>query len=130
VPDPERVAVYGSSYGGYAALCGAAFTPELYRCAIAHAAPCNLRTFIQSTPAYGGVNAARLLRRIGDPARHADLLWSRSPMSRLHQIKIPLLIAHGARDPRVSIGEPEQLVAALRACERFLSEHLGGRYEG
>jgi dipeptidyl aminopeptidase/acylaminoacyl peptidase len=156
--DPDRVAIYGSSYGGYAALCGAAFTPDLYRCAIAHAAPTDLRTFIRNTPAYNGANATRLLRRVGDPSNDADLLWSRSPLSGIDRVRIPLLISHGVHDPRVPVDESRHVVAALKrggvphqyllfedeghtltrprnrlafyaACERFLARHLGGRYQ-
>jgi dipeptidyl aminopeptidase/acylaminoacyl peptidase len=96
--------------------------------------------------------------RLGDPAKDADFLWSRSPLSRVDDIRIPLLIAQGANDPRVKQAESEQIVAALRekgiaheyllfpdeghgfarpenrlrfyaAAERFLAQHLGGRCE-
>ena len=85
-------------------------------------------------------------------------MWSRSPLSRVDEIRIPLLIAQGANDPRVKQIESEQIVAAMRekgipyeymlfddeghgfakpenrlkfyaAAERFLAAHLGGRCE-
>ncbi|MEU4247995.1 S9 family peptidase [Amycolatopsis sp. NPDC026612] len=156
--DPARLAVYGVSYGGYAALAGAAFTPDLFRCAVAVAAPVNLGTFVGSVPDYWPHVRARMARRVGDPDLDAEFLWSRSPLSRAADIRVPLLLAHGGNDPRVPVGEAAQLVDALRAngieheylcypdeghgfhrpanvlgfhaaAERFLARHLGGRCE-
>jgi dipeptidyl aminopeptidase/acylaminoacyl peptidase len=156
--DPSRVAIYGGSYGGYAALAGATFTPDLYRCAVDIVGPSNLKTLIETIPPYWAPMIAQFHRRVGDPARDADFLWSRSPLSRASSIRIPLLIAQGANDPRVKQAESEQIVAALKdagidyeymlfpdeghgfakpenrlrfyaAAERFLARHLGGRAE-
>jgi dipeptidyl aminopeptidase/acylaminoacyl peptidase len=156
--DPARVAIYGGSYGGYAALVGAAFTPDLFRCAVDIVGPSNLKTLIETVPPYWAPMIAQFHRRLGDPAKDADFLWSRSPLSRVGDIRIPLLIAQGANDPRVKQAESEQIVAALKAAgidheymlfpdeghgfakpenrlrfyavaERFLARHLGGRAE-
>jgi dipeptidyl aminopeptidase/acylaminoacyl peptidase len=156
--DPSRVAIYGGSYGGYAALVGASFTPDLFSCAVDIVGPSNLKTLIETIPPYWAPLIAQYHRRVGDPATDADFLWSRSPLSRVHDIKIPLLIAQGANDPRVKQAESEQIVAALReagieheyllfpdeghgfakpenrlrfyaAAEKFLARHLGGRSE-
>jgi dipeptidyl aminopeptidase/acylaminoacyl peptidase len=156
--DPARVAIYGGSYGGYAALVGASFTPDLFSCAVDIVGPSNLKTLIETIPPYWAPLIAQYHRRVGDPATDADFLWSRSPLSRVHDIRIPLLIAQGANDPRVKRAESEQIVAALReagieheyllfpdeghgfakpenrlrfyaAAEKFLARHLGGRSE-
>jgi len=156
--DPARVAIFGGSYGGYAALVGATFTPEVFRCAIDLCGPSNLKTLIETIPPYWAPGVARFHRRVGDPAKDAEFMWSRSPLSRVRAIRIPLLIAQGANDPRVKQDESEQIVAALReagieheymlfedeghglakpenrlrfyaAAERFLAHHLGGRAE-
>jgi dipeptidyl aminopeptidase/acylaminoacyl peptidase len=111
--DPARVAIYGGSYGGYAALAGAAFTPDLYCCAVDIVGPSNLITLIESVPPYWAPMIAMFHQRVGDPAKDADFLWSRSPLSRADAIRIPLLIAQGANDPRVKQAESEQIVAAL-----------------
>jgi dipeptidyl aminopeptidase/acylaminoacyl peptidase len=95
---------------------------------------------------------------VGDPSKDVDFLWSRSPLSRAADIRVPLLIAQGVNDPRVKQAESEQIVAALKeagidyeymlfpdeghgfakpenrlrfyaAAERFLARHLGGRAE-
>jgi dipeptidyl aminopeptidase/acylaminoacyl peptidase len=156
--DRDRVAIYGGSYGGYAALVGAAFTPDVFRCAVDIVGPSNLKTLLETIPPYWAPMRAQLYKRVGDPSRDADFLWSRSPLSRASDIRIPLLIAQGANDPRVKQAESEQIVAALEAAgidheymlfpdeghgfakpenrlkfyaaaERFLAKHLGGRFE-
>jgi dipeptidyl aminopeptidase/acylaminoacyl peptidase len=156
--DRERVAIYGGSYGGYAALAGVTFTPDLYRCAVDIVGPSNLKTLIETIPPYWQPQIALFHQRVGNPETEADFLWSRSPLSRAASIKTPLLIAQGANDPRVKQAESEQIVAALRdagidyeymlfpdeghgfakpenrlkfyaAAERFLARHLGGRAE-
>jgi dipeptidyl aminopeptidase/acylaminoacyl peptidase len=156
--DPARVAIYGGSYGGYAALAGAVFTPDLYRCAVDIVGPSNLITLIETIPPYWAPLIAQFHHRVGDPAKDADFLWSRSPLSAVDRIRIPLLIAQGANDPRVKQSESEQIVAALEKAgidhdymlfpdeghgfakpenrlkfyaeaERFLAQHLGGRAE-
>jgi dipeptidyl aminopeptidase/acylaminoacyl peptidase len=156
--DPARVAIFGGSYGGYAALAGAAFTPGLYRCAVDLCGPSNLKTLLETIPPYWAPAAPRLYRRVGNPETDVEFLWSRSPLSRAAGIRIPLLIAQGANDPRVKQAEAEQIVAALTAAgieheymlfpdeghglvkpanrlrfyaatERFLARHLGGRAE-
>ncbi len=156
--DPSRVAIYGGSYGGYAALAGAAFTPDVYRCAVDIVGPSNLKTLIETVPPYWAPMIAQFHRRVGDPATEEDFLRSRSPLSAADKIRIPLLIAQGANDPRVKQAESEQIVQALRdagieheyllfpdeghgfakpenrmrfyaAAERFLARHLGGRAE-
>ncbi len=156
--DPSRVAIMGGSYGGYAALAGAAFTPDLFRCAVDIVGPSNLITLIETIPPYWAPMIAQFHRRVGDPAKDKDFLWSRSPLSAAEQIRIPLLIAQGANDPRVKQAESEQIVAALEkagiehdymlfedeghgfakpenrlkffaAADRFLSRYLGGQAE-
>ncbi|HEY2641630.1 MAG TPA: S9 family peptidase [Streptosporangiaceae bacterium] len=156
--DPSRVAILGGSYGGYAALAGAAFTPDLYRCAVDIVGPSNLITLIETIPPYWAPMIAQFHNRVGDPAKDKDFLWSRSPLSAAEQIRIPLLIAQGANDPRVKQAESEQIVAALEkagiehdymlfedeghgfakpenrlkffaAADKFLSRYLGGQAE-
>jgi dipeptidyl aminopeptidase/acylaminoacyl peptidase len=154
--DRDRVGIYGGSYGGYAALAGAAFTPDVYRCAVDLVGPSNLLTLINSFPEYWKPMIALWHRRVGNPEVDHDMLWERSPLSRVDDIRIPVLVAQGANDPRVTQAEAEQIVAALKekglphdyllfpdeghglakpenrekfyaAAEAFLAEHLGGR---
>lgn len=156
--DPAKVAIFGGSYGGYAALIGATFTPEVFCCAVDLVGPSNLKTLIETIPPYWAPMVAQFHRRVGNPATDSAFMWSRSPLSRVDNIKIPLLIAQGANDPRVKQDESEQIVAAMRAAgieheyllfpdeghgfakpenrlaffaaaEKFLARHLGGRSE-
>ncbi len=158
IADPEKVAIYGGSYGGYAALVGAAFTPDLFCCAVDIVGPSNLKSWITSVPPYWSAMLALLYKRIGNPDTEEEFLKSRSPLFKVDQIKIPMLIAQGANDPRVPQAESEQIVEALKekgieheymlfedeghgfakpenrlefyaAAEKFLAKHLGGRYE-
>ncbi len=143
--DPKRVAIYGGP-------------PEIYCCAVDIVGPSNLKTLIETVPPYWAPMIAQFHRRVGDPEKDVEFLWSRSPLSRADQISIPLLIAQGANDPRVKQAESEQIVAALEeagieheyllfpdeghgfakpenrmifyaAAEKFLAHHLGGRSE-
>lgn len=113
--DPARVAIMGCSYGGYAALVGAAFTPSVFSCAIDLCGPSNLLTMLaagapQRTPLQAFMHA-----QVGDPQTERDMLWERSPLSRVDEIRIPILVVQGANDVRVPREEAEQLVAALEA---------------
>ena len=113
--DPARVAIYGGSYGGYAALAGAAFTPGVYRCAIDVVGPSNLITLIKSIPPYWEPMKRIFDLRVGAVETEEAFLKERSPLFHVDKIEIPLLIAQGAHDPRVKQAESEQIVAALRA---------------
>ena len=115
IADPSRVAIYGGSYGGYAALAGAAFTPDVYRCAVDVVGPSNLITLIQSIAPYWEPMKRIFDLRVGSVDREEEFLKSRSPLFHVDKITIPLMIAQGAHDPRVKQAESEQIVAALRA---------------
>jgi dipeptidyl aminopeptidase/acylaminoacyl peptidase len=156
--DRDRVGIYGGSYGGYAALAGAAFTPEVFRCAVDMVGPSNLMTLIASVPEYWKPQIAIFHTKVGNPETERDLLWERSPLSRVDDIAIPILVAQGKNDPRVTVVEAEQIVEAMAkkgidheyllfedeghglarpenrerfyaAVERFLAQHLGGRMQ-
>jgi dipeptidyl aminopeptidase/acylaminoacyl peptidase len=156
--DRKRVAISGGSYGGYAALVGATFTPDVFCCAVDVVGPSNLKTLIESIPPYWAPIVAQFHERVGNPETETDLLWERSPLSRVDQIRIPILVAQGANDPRVKQAESEQIVNAMRekgidhvyllfgdeghgfakpenrmkffqVAEQFLAKHLGGRAE-
>ena len=161
IADPKRVAIFGGSYGGYATLAGVAYTPDLYACGIPYVAPSSLVTLIESFPAYWRpfLKGSWYLR-VGDPAIEADRadLIARSPLFKADQIKVPLLVVHGANDPRVKKAESDQIIVSLRekrkdveyivapdeghgfrsaenrlalsvAMEKFLAKHMGGRVQ-
>ncbi|MBI5209308.1 MAG: S9 family peptidase [Elusimicrobia bacterium] len=115
IADPRRVGIYGGSYGGYAALAGAAFTPDVYACAVDLVGPSNLETLIKSIPPYWEPLRRVFDLRVGDVDKEPGFLRKRSPLFRADRIKIPLLIAQGANDPRVKKAESEMIVSALRS---------------
>ena len=117
VTTPDKIAIYGGSYGGYATLVGLAFTPDRFACGVDIVGPSNLRTLLDSIPPYWKSFFEEFARRIGDPRTEEGrkLLAERSPLSRVDAIKRPLLIAQGANDPRVKQAESDQIVSAMKS---------------
>jgi dipeptidyl aminopeptidase/acylaminoacyl peptidase len=116
IADPKKVAIYGGSYGGYAALAGAAFFPDTFRCAIDEFGPSNLFTLFATMPPWWNVDVRNLFfTRVGDPDKSEDraYLTRASPLFSADKIHIPMLIAQGANDARVKPAESEQIVTAL-----------------
>jgi dipeptidyl aminopeptidase/acylaminoacyl peptidase len=117
IADPARVGIYGGSYGGYAALVGVTFTPDVFAAAVSYVGPSSLVTLTRSFPAYWRpMLASTWFRYVGDPEKPDDLadMERRSPLGRVDQIRTPLLVIQGANDPRVTKQESDQIVAALR----------------
>lgn len=112
--DPNRIAIVGASFGGYSALMGAASTPDLFRCAVDAFGPTNLVTFLRNLPPSWAMAGPTFTRRIGDPVADEEMLLDRSPLLKVDRIKIPILVAQGAKDIRVLRDESEAMVAALR----------------
>ena len=120
IADPKRVAIFGMSYGGYAALAGLAFSSELYAAGISFAGPSNLVTFLQTIPSYWTPERGRITERLGSLDNPDDVvrLQRQSPVYSVQKITAPLLVIQGANDPRVKRAESDQIVAALRALGR------------
>ena len=114
IADKSRLAIYGGSYGGYAALAGATFTPDLYACAVSYVGPSNLFTLLESIPPYWKPFIEMEYEEIGDPVKDKELLEAVSPVFHADKIKIPLFVAQGANDPRVNKAESDQIVEAVR----------------
>jgi len=116
IADPKRIGILGGSYGGYAALAGVAFTPDLYAAAVDIVGPSNLMTLLGSLPPYWEAGRKIMYARMADPDTPAGQQWleERSPLFSAAEIKTPLLVVQGANDPRVNRREAEQIVIALR----------------
>jgi len=112
--DPKRVCIYGGSYGGYATLEGLVKTPDLYACGVDYVGVSNLFTFMNTIPPYWKPFLAMMHEMVGDPEKDKERLAASSPALNADRIKAPLLIAQGARDPRVNKDESDQMVAALK----------------
>lgn len=155
IADPDRLVIMGASYGGYAALAGLTRDPELFAAAIAEVGPSNLRTLLASFPPYWESARAITERMIGVGTVDLDAI---SPINHVDQIQRPLLLGHGANDPRVKLQESETIASAMEArglpidfvvfpdeghgfanprnnlamialVEAFLQQHIGGRAE-
>jgi len=158
VADPERVCIYGGSYGGYATLAGVTFTPDLYACGIDYVGVSNIFTWLEAIPPYWTPYREMLYEMVGNPETDKELLEAASPFFHVDRIKVPLLVAQGANDVRVPQAESDRIVEALKArgidvpymvkdneghgfgneenrfdlyreMEGFLGKHLGGRVE-
>jgi dipeptidyl aminopeptidase/acylaminoacyl peptidase len=114
IADPKRVCIYGGSYGGYCTLAGLAFTPGLYACGVDYVGVSNLFTFLKTIPPYWKPMLDMLYEMVGNPETDKALLAETSPVMHADNIRVPLLIAQGAQDPRVNVDESDQMVAALK----------------
>lgn len=118
VADPQRVAIYGASYGGYAALVGATMTPETFACAVDVVGMSDLSRLLENAPAYWSLSLPWWKRYVGDPADPAQrrTLDAKSPINHVDKVRAPLLVMHGVNDARVKFDQSQRMVAALRAA--------------
>ncbi len=116
IADPKRVAIYGGSYGGYAALAGLAFTPDVYAAGASFVGPSNLFTLLNSIPPYWESVRRQFDYFVGNPSDPLDQerLRRQSPLFSVEKMKAPLLVVQGANDPRVKKAESDQIVEAYR----------------
>ena len=155
IADPDKLVIKGASYGGYAALAGLTRDPTLFAAAVSAVGPSNLRTLLAAIPPYWAAIRINFERMIGVGNVDLDAI---SPINHVDQIQRPLLLGHGANDPRVSLQESESIAAAMTARklpidfvvfpdeghgwanprnalawaaleEHFLHHHIGGRVE-
>ncbi len=113
--DPDRLGVYGGSYGGFAVLTCVTRLPDYWAAAVDIFGPSNLVTFAKAVPPTWKRFIARF---VGDPETEADFLMERSPITYVEDVKTPLLVIQGATDPRVVKGESDQMVEKLRSLGR------------
>jgi dipeptidyl aminopeptidase/acylaminoacyl peptidase len=109
--DAERIGVMGQSYGGFMVNSAVTEHPDLWKAAACYY---GIVDFVNTLAGTGAWRRSHRAGEYGDPERHAELFARISPIHRVDRIRVPMLVAHGARDPRVPIGESEDLVAALR----------------
>jgi dipeptidyl aminopeptidase/acylaminoacyl peptidase len=124
--DADRVVLYGGSYGGYMVLAGLAFHPERWAAGFEIVGISSLVTFLENTADW---RRAFREREYGSLERDRELLEEVSPLTHVDRIRAPLVIVHGANDPRVPVGEARQIHAALTArgvpCELLVYEDEG-----
>lgn len=158
ISQPDKIAIMGGSYGGYATLVGLTFTPDVFACGVDIVGPSNIITLMQSIPPYWEPIRKNFYHRVGNLDTEPDFLKARSPLFFVDRIEKPLLIGQGANDPRVKQAESEQIFEAMKQAgkpveyvlytdeghgfarpenrlhfyaiaEEFLAKYLGGRFE-
>ncbi|WP_076412294.1 S9 family peptidase [Shewanella sp. UCD-KL12] len=113
--DKQRLGIMGASYGGYAALAGATFTPDLYQAVISYVGPSSLITLLESFPPHFRPYLGQFYSAVGDPEIAADRedMLARSPIKFVDQIKAPLMLVQGANDPRVTQLESDNIARVM-----------------
>jgi dipeptidyl aminopeptidase/acylaminoacyl peptidase len=118
VADPDRVCIYGGSYGGYAAMAGATFTPDLYQCAINYVGVTDINLLFETMPASWELLRKEMIRDVGDPEKDKELLADRSPINHVDKIQVPILMAYGRQDPRVVLEHALSFEKQLKLHEK------------
>ncbi|WP_255150769.1 S9 family peptidase [Halorarius halobius] len=123
--DPDRIAVMGGSYGGFVCLACLTEYPTLWAAGVDVVGIASFVTFLENTGSW-----RRSLREAeyGSLEEDREFLESISPLNRAHRIRAPLFVLHGANDPRVPVGEAEQI--AEEASEHVPVEKLVFEDEG
>ena len=116
IADPDRVAIMGGSYGGYATLWGMTNTPDTFACGVDLVGISNLTSFFETIPPYWQPQIDLWATRMGDARTEEGraFLTKRSPLTYVDRIEKPLLISQGANDPRVKQAESDQIVQAMQ----------------
>ena len=114
IANPDKIAIYGGSYGGYATLMGLVKEPDLYAAGVDYVGVSNMFTFMKTIPPYWKPMLEMMYEMAGDPVKDSLLFRKISPVFHVDKIKVPLFVAQGAKDPRVNIDEADQIVNAMK----------------
>lgn len=124
--DSNRIAVYGGSFGGFATLSAVTRLPQYWAVGVDIVGPSNLVTFAKAVPPFW---KSFMKQWVGDPDEDYDMLVERSPITYVSQLRAPMLIIQGAKDPRVVKAESDQMVEKIRAqggkVEYYVDEEEG-----
>jgi dipeptidyl aminopeptidase/acylaminoacyl peptidase len=113
IADKDKIAIYGTSFGGYAALCGLTFTPKLYACGVSCCGFSDVVKHLQNASIFWPAMKKQNFYHVGDPVADAEKLKKASPAYHLDKVEKPLFVAHGANDSRVTRAESDRVVNAL-----------------
>ena len=109
--DSNRIGVFGGSFGGFATLSAVTRLPDYWALGVDIVGPANLITFVNSVPPHW---RSTMRQWVGDAEDDRDLLIERSPITYVDQIRVPMLVIQGAKDPRVNKAESDQMVERIR----------------
>ena len=115
IADPNKICIFGASYGGYAAMMGLATTPELFRCGINYVGVTDIPLMLETIPLAWEIAREELTLQVGDRKTELERLKKTSPVTLADQIKAPVLMAYGSRDPRVVLDHGRRMETALKA---------------
>jgi len=114
IADPQRIGIYGFSFGGFSALHGLFTRPDLYQCGASYSGFTNLFAYLKDIPPYFRPYQQMYHEMVGNPELDSEYFRAVSPVFHTDRIKVPVLIAQGARDPRVNMNETNQFVKELK----------------
>jgi len=120
--DPARIGVTGGSYGGYMTLIAMTKTPAVWAAGASVVGMSNLRTLYRTTRK--GDLLPYLIQQIGTPDENPDLYHDRSAINFIDDVRRPLLILQGGRDPRVPLAEAEQMRDRMRTAGKTVDYHV------
>ncbi len=118
IVDEKRLAIYGGSFGGYLAVAGVAFEPQLYRCAITFAGVFDWKRLIKQSWSQSDddeFNYDRLLQKLGNPATQEERFLAFSPIAHIAAVRAPVLVVHGQMDTVVDYRQSTKLLAELNS---------------
>ncbi len=130
IADPQRLAIYGRSYGGYLTLCGLTFYPDLFVCGVDYVGVSDLVALSHTYNPLWKPLTDVLFKRIGNPFTEEGLLREQSPLAKIQMIQAPLFIAYGKNDVRVLPLQSEELIQALQRLGKLSEPPLFFQNEG
>lgn len=110
--DPDRIAVYGRSYGGFMTLASLVFHPDLWAVGVDVVGIANFVSFLERT---GPWRRKHRESEYGELENDREILEQISPLTHIDNIRVPLMVCHGRNDPRVPLYEAEQVVEAVKS---------------
>ncbi|MDQ7948506.1 MAG: S9 family peptidase [Pedobacter sp.] len=114
IADPQKVAIYGTGFGGYIAINSAIKSPKMYRCAAANSGILNLFSYLKSIPPFMKSNLQMFYELVGNPNTDFDYMHQASPLFHADQVKIPVFINQSVKDPRINPSDAIQFVKELK----------------
>lgn len=114
IADPQKVAIYGTGFGGYVAINSAIKNPKMYKCAAANSGVLNLFSYLKSIPPFLKSNLQMFYELVGNPNTDFDYMHQASPLFHADKVKIPVFINQNIKDPRINPSDAIQFVKELK----------------